>query len=508
MGGAPVRQVDRPSANSPFPVRAVIDIGSNSIRLVAFRADRRTPMTLFNEKVMAALGTGVAETGQMRRANMDQGIAALRRFARLCEDMQVTDIKTFATAAVRLSTNGGEFVAAAKEICGLEVQTIDGEAEGCFSAKGVLAGIPHAEGVVGDLGGGSLELVRIREGVPTKVVSLPIGSLKLAEVRKDGSEKLRRFIKSELRKVDWAGEGKGLPFYMVGGSWRALAQLQMHLSDHPLPIAHQFEMSPKVVDRLARGVPNLSEKRIAGVRQVSSQRVPHLPGAAILLRAVMKRLGSSHAVVSAYGIREGVFFDGLPKEVAERDPLLAATREEGQRHARFPHHAGALMRWIDPLFEREDDADRRLRRAACELSDVAWRAHPDFRAERSLDIALHGNWVAIDGNGRARLGAALFALNGGRVTDAARRSLAQLATFEELDRAASWGLALRLGQRLTGGTTAPLGGSAIRRKDNLLTLQLSPDYAALRSEAVEKRLAQLATHLGCECRIEIGDFAT
>ena len=140
----------------------------------------------------------------------------------------------------------------AKEICSLEVETIDGEAEGCFSAKGVLAGIPNAEGVVGDLGGGSLELVRILDGAPTKVVSLPIGSLKLAEVRKHGSEKLRRFIKAALRKVDWAGEGKGLPFYMVGGSWRALAQLQMHLSDHPLPIAHQCEMSPKVVDRLAR----------------------------------------------------------------------------------------------------------------------------------------------------------------------------------------------------------------------------------------------------------------
>ena len=334
---------------------------------------------------MAGLGAGIPNSGEMLSANMEAGISALQRFAKLCKDMGVPKVETFATAAVRNAENGPEFVRAAQQASGLRIEIIGGGEEGRYAALGVLAGIPDAEGIVGDLGGGSLELVRLEGGMPGKAVSLPIGALKLAEARKGGTDKMNRIIKKAMADIDWSGAGKDLPFYMVGGSWRALAQLQMHLSDHPLPIAHQYELSPRAVDRLARAVPSLSQKRLSNIRQVSSQRVPHLPGAALLLRRLMKQLGSSKAVASAYGIREGVFYDGLPAHVAQEDPLISATREEGRAHARFPHHAGSLLRWTDALFAEDAPVARRLRRAACELSDVAWRAHPDFRAERALD---------------------------------------------------------------------------------------------------------------------------
>ncbi|MBZ6378545.1 hypothetical protein B5C34_12340 [Pacificimonas flava] len=486
------------------PIRAVVDIGSNSIRLVAFRGDRRTPMTLFNEKVMAGLGAGVGTTGKLQEERMEIGEDALRRFALLCKDMNTQKVEAFATAAVRNAANGPDFVRRVREICGIDIEIIDGREEGRFSALGVLAGIPDADGVIGDLGGGSLELVRLKKGKPQDIVSLPIGALKLAEARASGGDTMRKLIKKTLADAGWEGRGKNLPFYMVGGSWRALAQLQMHLIDFPLPIAHQYELDRAEIDRLARSVPKLSEKRLAVIRQVSSQRVPHLAGAALLLRAVVKHLKSSHAVVSAYGIREGVFFEGLPSDLAAKDPLLTAVRAEGRKHARFPHHAGALHRWTDQLFADDTEEQKRLRRAVCELVDVAASAHPDFRAERALEVGLRGNWVAVDHAGRAQLGAALFALNGGQVTDTARTALAPLAPFEDLDRATGWGLALRLAQRLTGGTVAPLGGSALSLDQKGLVLKLTPACAPLWSNAVEKRLAQLALHMGLDWRVDTG----
>ncbi|MEE4350770.1 MAG: Ppx/GppA family phosphatase [Pacificimonas sp.] len=499
----PVASQDAEKAGPP--IRAVIDIGSNSIRLVAFRADRRTPMTLFNEKLMIGLGEGVGKTGRMEAARMTAGIEALRRFALLCRHMNTARVEAFATAAVRNAENGEAFCRRVRDICGIEITIIPGEEEGRYAALGVLAGIPAAEGVIGDLGGGSLELAHLKDGVPSQIVSLPIGALRLAEAREGGPRKMRKVITKALNSVEWIDSAAGLPFYMVGGSWRALAQLQMHLRNFPLPIAHQYRLSRDEIERLARSVPNLSDKRLSNIRTLSSQRVPHLPGAALLLRAVMRRLESSHAVVSAYGIREGVFFDGLPSDIAERDPLIYAARNEGRKLARFPHHAEALALWTKRIFADDSGEQKRLRRVACELVDVASSAHPDFRAERALEVGLRGNWVNIDHEGRAQLGAALFAQNGGPVTDPARTALAPLASFEKLDRATAWGLALRLGQRLSGGTLAALEQSRLDWDSDDLVLTLSKDYAALWSPAVEKRLSQLAMHLAADWRIEISE---
>lgn len=487
------------------PIRAVIDIGSNSVRLVAFRSDHRTPMTLFNEKVMAGLGEGVAQSGEMQQPNMQEGFAALERFALLCRAMGTERVEAFATAAVRNARNGPDFVEEVRKRCGVDVQVIDGEQEGYFSALGVAAGIPGADGIIGDLGGGSLEVARLRHGEVSKIISLPIGALKLAEARSGGPEKIRKVIRKALADIDWADEEPGLPFYMVGGSWRALAHVQMHLTHFPLPIAHQYRLERDDIDRLARSVPNLKSKRLATIRQLSSQRIPHLPGAALLLRSVTKRLKSSHAVVSAYGIREGVFFEGLPPEIARRDPLLAAVRREGQKHDRFPHHASALETWTDALFADDSAEQKRLRRAVCELSDIASSAHPDFRAERAMEVAVHGNWVNIDAAGRAQLGAALFALNGGPDTDPVRAKLAPLADYELLEQATAWGLALRLGQGISAGTVGPLRSSSLHRDGQEIVLTLAKQYRALRSPSVEKRLNRLSVQMGCSWRMEIED---
>ena len=477
---------------NPDQLTGIIDIGSNSIRLVVYRGVSRTPPILFNEKIMAGLGRGVAATGRLS----DDGIAAaeqaIARFALLCDDMGVERPRAVATAAVREASNSDAFLQRIRKRCGLEIEVISGEAEARYAALGVLAGIPEADGVVGDLGGGSLELVRVADGRTHERMSLPIGSLKLDAMRKKGARPLSTFVRRALDGVPWAAAGRGKPFYMVGGSWRALAQLHMFLTEHPLPVVHQYMMAPATADRLVRAVTQMHTRTLKAVPNVSTSRVPSLPGAAVLLRAVTRKLGSSQLVSSAYGLREGLLFDSLPPEIQRQDPLIAAARAEGQRQGRFPEHGDMLMAWMNGLFAPEPASDVRLRLVACLLSDVAWRAHPDFRAERAVDVALHGNWTAITTHERAMLAAALFACFGGSAGHPIVELLHHLADADALQRAWLWGLALRLGQRLSGGTAEALAGSHLYRANDQLVLTLAPHHAALFGDAVSRRLRGLA----------------
>jgi exopolyphosphatase/guanosine-5'-triphosphate,3'-diphosphate pyrophosphatase len=502
---------DAPGRAAPWmgssPRVAIIDIGSNSIRLVVYQGLSRAPEVLLNEKVMAGLGRGLAENGALSAESMEVAIQALGRFARLADAMEVDSLRAVATAAVREAVNGGLFMSRVRAETGLAIEVLDGESEARAAALGVIAGIPDADGVVGDLGGGSLELVRVGGGEPRERLSLPLGVLRLDAARKKNRRALARLVEEGLESVNWVRLGRGRPFYAVGGSWRALAQLHMHLIDWPLPVIHHHVMTPDVPARLVRTLAGLPTKSLREIPNLSAARVPYLPGAAFLLRIVTERLQSSAIIASAFGLREGLIFGALPAESRSEDPLISAARAEAHRSGRFSDGSDvaigdSLLSWTDPLFPDEPEAVRRVRHAACLLADVAWRAHPDMRAERGLDVALHGNWVGIDAPGRALLATALWAVNGGGPLDPALARLVRVAPPQDLLRARQWGLALRLGQRLGGGTVAGLEGTSIEKAGGRLTLRLAGQAAALSGgEAVSRRLRLLADLLGLQPEI-------
>lgn len=480
---------------------AIIDIGSNSIRLVVYQGRTRMPATMFNEKVMAGLGRGLAANGRLSDAAMDVAVAGLRRFAALTRAMGIAQVRTVATAAVREARNGADFIARVAAECGLAIEIIDGEAEARGAALGLVSGIPDADGVVGDLGGGSLELVRVQHGAMGHRISLPIGALRLDAVRKRDRRALGPFIARALDQVGWADDGRGRPFYMVGGSWRALAQIHIWMADYPLPIVHQYEMPADAPAKLFRSLAHTDLATLKAVPHLSTSRLPVLPGAAMLLAAVVKKLGSSSVIASGFGLREGLLFADLPPAVREQDPLIAAARDEGARQGRFAEHGDMLFDWTDPLFGDEPASQRRLRLAACLLSDIAWRAHPDFRPERGVDAALHGNWVAITAAERAALACALHHVFGGAPDAPIMATLARLCPPPLLARARIWGLALRLGQRLTGGTAVALAACRLERAGDAVELRLAAGHQALVGDAVLRRLKLLAQALGLNARL-------
>ena len=480
------------------PLAAFIDIGSNSVRLVVYSEPRRAPATVFNEKVAAGLGGSLEKGGKLDPKAVAVALRGLARFRAVTEAMGIANVRTVATAAVRDASDGAAFITAAADL-GLNIELLSGEAEARGAGEGVISAIPMADGIVGDLGGGSLELVRVKGGQVRDRISLPLGVLRLPPIRAKSPRALDVHVKKLLVKAGWKNVERNLPFYLVGGSWRALARLHMHLVDYPLPVLHHYEMPPQAAVRLVRAVSRIDRKALKAIEALSSARIPALGDAAALLATLARQLGSSALVVSAFGLREGLLYAGLNDEQRREDPLIAATRAAGARQGRFDEHGDLLARWIAPLFANDSAEHVRLRHAACLLGDVAWAASPEFRAERGLEDALHGNWVGIDARGRAMVGQALSASFGGGLM--ASPVITQLASPEELARASIWGLAMRLGQRLSGGVAEPLSLSHLSMDDKDLTLVLPASQGALYGEAVERRHRQLATMLGRSARL-------
>lgn len=477
---------------------AVIDIGSNSVRIVVYEGPARAPAVIFNEKVAAGLGRGLSINGRIADEDAARGLTALRRYALLAKHMEVKDLQCVATAAVRDAENGPEFIAAAAA-AGLKIRLLSGEEEAEAAGYGVLAAIPEAHGIAVDLGGGSLELAEVSSGQVGRRVSFPLGVLRLPALRKDGQQTFERAVRKMLRDAGWPGGLTGLPLYLVGGSWRALSRLDLELTHDPLAVLDQHTLPRTALRRLVRATKRLTFEELRAIPGMASNRAAALPDAAALLAALANIIDIPEMTVSSSGLREGLLYQALDAETRAEDPLIVAAEFEGRRLARFAPHGRAITEWIAPLFAGEARADSRVRLAASLLSDVAWSANPDFRAERGTEIGLHGNWRGIDIPGRILLARALHAGFGGADSDFP--AMGNLVEPDRLARARQWGLAIRLAQRLTGGVEAPLKASGIALVDGKLRLSLDRGWHHLAGESVDRRLRSLAQALDAKAEM-------
>lgn len=468
--------------------RAIIDIGSNTVRLVIYAGPARAPTVLFNEKVTARLGRGVGETGLLSDKAMTLALSGLARYAVLLKVQGVTQIETVATAAARDAANGPEFLARVAAL-GLTPRLLSGQEEAETSAWGVMAAFPGAHGIVADLGGGSLELTDIADDHCEHGVSLPWGSLRLKALRSGGPEKFARHIRQELKTVGWAGR-KGLPLFLVGGSCRALAQYAKHVLDWPIDDPHGFELG---ADRAVSLFRPLEEAQPDGpIPGISASRLAALPDSAALIVNLVRALKPSKIVFSSWGLREGLLYERLDARHRAQDVLLASIGSFAEAHGASAANAAAMADWTRSLSTDERPA---LRLAATHLALASLQLEPNLRAEHAVDWALRKRWIGIDAEGRAMLAAALLA-NAGRLPPPS--ALARIASPGALHEAATWGLATRLARKFSGCTPAPLAYSKLSTLDGKLVLSVGKAFAALVTDTVDKDLRQLAIWLKLE----------
>lgn len=472
---------------------AVIDIGSNSLRLVIFDGVRRSPRTLFNEKVMCGLGRNLEATGRLDPDGVALARTNLQRFVTLARDIGVKRLDVLATAAVRDANDGRAFVAEIERRHRVDVSVLTGAEEGRLSAYGVLAGIPGASGVVGDLGGGSAELVPVAGGQVGSAATLPIGPLRLIEHAAD-DRRLRDVIDKHLAAVPWLGtKVDGGTFYAVGGAWRALARIHMEQTRYPLHIIQQYTLPRGEAEDFLDVIARQSKKSLEKIATVSRKRLDVVPVAARVLHRLLKRIAPRHLVFSAFGLREGHLYGLLGEAEQRADPLLAGCADLAAANRRFGADGEELFAWTAPLFAEESEERRRLRRAAALLSDIAWHEHPDYRADMALRGVLYMPVAGVDHDGRAYLAATVHARYGG---DGGSDLLQRLLDDDALNAARRSGLALRLGYTLSGGVPGVLARNKLGIENGTLVLELWPEGGRRFGESVQRRLDALGRSLG------------
>jgi exopolyphosphatase/guanosine-5'-triphosphate,3'-diphosphate pyrophosphatase len=475
--------------------RAIIDIGSNTVRLVVYNGPPRAPVVILNEKVSAKLGKDLGKDGLLSAKAMHTALSALARFAAMLKLLGIDDVDCVATAASRDAANGPEFLASVRNL-GLSPRLLTGEEEARASATGVIAAFPGAKGTVGDLGGGSLELVSIDGEVCRGGITLPYGTLRLGDLRAGGAVRFAATVRDGLSTAGWSG-GAGLPLYIVGGSWRALALQAMHEIGWPLDDPHDYELAPEDALRMCRqfekGKLERPDPRIA------ASRVTSLPDAAALLGQLVERIAPSRIVFSSWGLREGLLFARLAPEIRAQDPMLAGVTAFAQASLVAPEHAEAVARWTAPVC-RDVPANGNLRLASTMLALAAMRTEPNMRAEQAMGWALRKRWVGLNARGRAMMAMTVFANSG--LTEVPP-ALSRLASAQDLRDAVAWGLATRLCRRLTGCADQALLRTGVRRQGRDLVLALEEPMQALYSPGTEKDLRRLAEWIGAEGKVKL-----
>jgi exopolyphosphatase/guanosine-5'-triphosphate,3'-diphosphate pyrophosphatase len=480
--------------------RAIIDIGSNSIRLVVYPVERRVPATLLNEKVSARLGKTLQDDNRLPAKAIDVALRGLARFRSIVEAIGVESLTVVATAAVRDASNGPEFLEMVRGI-GLLPTLLSGSEEAAASARGVMCAFPDAEGVVADLGGGSLELVQVASGEVGHGVTLPLGTLRVAKMREKNTARALQTMRAMIEAQSPRGLAEVRPLYVVGGSWRALAQFAMNDVRWPIRNQHGFVLEPRQIAHL---VSVLTHTPVASIRNagVSSARAGSIADAAIVLAALVRHLRPSRVIVSSFGLREGLVFADMPAEIRRKDPLIANLEDQLGGAAKGSIYGEPLHRWIGPVFAGESAGESRLRLAASWLGLVARQPEKPLRRARALEVALGEPMIGADACDRGRLAAALLAFVGEKDVPS---ELGRLCSAAQLERAARLGCAMRLAEKLSAGMGSLLEASTIRLDQGKLELVLADP--ALYGEAVEQEHAALAQAWGVTPAVSFPDGA-
>ncbi|MEM7490090.1 MAG: Ppx/GppA family phosphatase [Pseudomonadota bacterium] len=482
----------------------VIDVGSNSVRLVVFDGAARSPAYFFNEKILCGLGAGLAETGMLNPEGRERAMVALRRFAILARGMEVNSLTAVATAAVREAEDGPAFEAEVEAETGLKLWVIDGTEEARLSGQGVLLGWPEAEGLMCDIGGSSMELAELSGGTVGGVVSGKLGPLKLAGVKGKSGRK-QEIDAGVAAMAEVLGRDRYDRLYLVGGSWRAIARVDMERRGYPLHVLHEYIMTPKDLRATFEFIAEADLDEVRQATSTSAARMSLVPIASEVLARVIKTFRPKEIAISAYGIREGLLYEQMPEVLRARDPLIESCRFVEAKDARLPGFGRVLYRFVAPLFGRASDRRLRLIRAACLLHDVSWRAHPDYRAEICFDNATRANLGGLTHSERVFLGLALLHRYRNKREGTPFEALAPLLDDEETLQAEVVGKAMRFGAMFSAQDPALMGKLKFYPKKGVLELSLPKgDGEALFGEVAEARFKSLASSLGAEPTVRVG----
>lgn len=477
--------------------KAVVDIGSNSVRLVIYEGPARSPIPICNEKALCGLGRDMMEDGSLNPTARAYALATLERYKRLVDEYGGPQVFAIATSAVRDARDGADFMAAVRAL-GFDAQTLSGAEEATLAAQGVVSFEPHADGLAGDMGGGSLELVSLKKGRIGDHVSMPVGPLNLMRESGEDLGRVQKLIDAHLGKASILKRRRGGALYTVGGAWRAVARIHMRLRSYPLSVLHRYEMTAREAIEICDLIAQQSRRSLEDIPGIPRRRIDTLPYASMVLKAVLQRMGAERVVVSSGGVREGILYRELSDEDRDRDPLIEACRFYANRLSPNPAYGEACFPVVNGLFDQSDAAMRRLRHAASLMIDTSAYFHPDLRGRHAFETALSAPFVAVSHEERVWIALALYRRYQGRSASLPNEAAISLLPWEFQQSATQFGLAMRFVASYSPKVAAPLEGCALRLHEGRLIFSAPADRDCMMGDSPRKRLDALAAAFEAE----------
>ncbi|MDA9208548.1 exopolyphosphatase, partial [Octadecabacter sp.] len=329
-----------------------------------------------------------------------------------------------------------------------------------------------------------------------------LGPLKLREIK--SKKKRHAYIKETVKDLfSQMGAETGKRLFLVGGSWRAIARIDMERRGYPLTVLHEYRMTPGRVIKTLKYIEESDLQDLRARCDISESRMALVPYAVRVLRDVVSRFKPKDIAISSYGIREGMLYEQMPAELRERDPLIEACRFAEAKDARLPGFGRTLYDFVLPLFGRASPQRKRIIRAACLLHDVSWRAHPDYRHEVVFDNTTRANLGGLKHSERVFLGIALLHRYTNKRDGSRFEPLFGMVSKADQQSAEVLGKAMRLGAMLWIKADEQPGKLSYSAKSGKLELTLKEAASPLFGEVAEARFKALASALDVDGEVRV-----
>ena len=478
----------------------VIDIGSNSVRFVIYDLFGANFTPVYNEKILAGLGRTLRATGRLDPNGVKLARQALVRFKTLCDTHALGHVLIGATAALREAEDAQDFIDEIHRLTGFEIKPLSGDEEAEVAAFGLIAAEPRAAGIAADLGGASLELIRVKDKSVSDGVSFPIGPFQLLgqDLKQDTAydlARLRPHIKAELKRAPQdLKQGENL--YLIGGAWRNLFGVYQRRNNYPMRTLQSYHLGIDEARALAQWAYGEGRHELLSWPGVSSRRAETLPYSGLILDELLQIYTPEKIIISTTGLREGLIYRALPDALKARDGLLDGCQDLARGNLQNPLFAGPLYKFLskaESLFPSvlSTPNETRLRRAACYLAGMGKGLHPDYKARLVFEDVLYAPLVGLTHKERAYLALMLFASYTGKERTPNQPAIELLLSADEQRAARIYGAAIRLAVVASGNSEILLGELRLHHERGTLRLSATPEYKSLMSERVKIRLTQL-----------------
>ncbi len=481
---------------------AVIDVGSNSCRMVIYERSGSALLPYFNEKTLAGLGRNLSQSGRLYPTGRRKALETLRRFRATLEGLGVSDFVAVATAAVREAKDGPDFQIEAAEALGRPLRILSGADEGRLSALGVRFGLGKFSGIIADLGGSSVEFQACPSRKPEPGESFLLGPLARGEDQALPVQKRKAILLEHLAKSKFL-ISKPETIIAVGGAWRNVAAVHMMLTNYPLRVVNRYPLSRKaleqVIEAMARA--DRDDALKARIGKVAKKRYDTMLHATIVLDSILETSGLKSASISAYGLRDGVLNEDI--EMPSASQTLADTIQLYFNLSEASMAFGSsLYDFIGPLLAK-NHPDKKLIQAICLMGDAGARMHPDHRPDLIFQHILRAPLPWLDHRGR--LMAAYSLASRYTYKFAIPEAFQSLQSSTDQRFAHILGTAMRLGGAFSGRSSSILTTAKLEKHKSELVLRIWRKNEDMVSGTVKRRLRQLAELMELEPAIELAD---